>query len=210
MSKFLNKLRRRLSGRVPSRYEHLLWLARQQNPSSLVEIGVWRGDRSVQFLENLPDLNRFVGLDLFEEMQDDTFQAESMGKCFPTTRDAVQARLEAAARGLGASVELLKGPTQETLPELVRRGAEKFDFIYLDGGHSLETIANDWRWSAQLVAPKGVVVFDDYYLNDSTRGAKPLIDSLLRNPHYEVRFFPMNEDIMEHLQITMVSVRPRD
>ncbi len=71
----------------------------------------------------------------------------------------------------------------------------------------MQTIASDWGASKQLLKPGGLVVFDDYYLNDATRGAKPLIDKLLADKAYDVRFFPMVEDIIENIQITMVAVR---
>ena len=101
---------------------------------------------------------------------------------------------------------LVAGPTEKTLQEFVENNTRKFEFIYIDGGHSLETIDSDWRYCEKILSDKGVIVFDDYYLNDVTRGARPLVDSLLSNPAYRVRFFPMIEDIIEDLQITMVTV----
>jgi predicted O-methyltransferase YrrM len=192
---------------VSSRYSHLLKVARQVNPTSMVEIGVWRGDRAVQFLSELPQLRLYVGFDLFEDISDQRYMAESMGKCSPVLKNAVGERLQQVNRQVDCVIELVQGLTEDTLPEFVKNNERKFDFIFIDGGHSIETILNDWHYSQRLLAPEGVVVFDDYYLNNSSRGAKTLIDDLLKNDNYRVRFFPMIEDIIEDLQITMVTLK---
>jgi len=190
-----------------SRYEHLIELAVKAQPRSLLEIGVWRGDRGEQFLSSIPTLGDYVGLDLFEGMDSQTFTQESMGRCYPTSVAEVETRLLRARRNPSATVRLVRGRTDATMPVLARERPASFDFIYLDGGHSLETVESDWTFSVQLIRPGGIVVFDDYYLNDDTRGAKPLVDRLARDRRYRVRFFPVVEDIVEDLQITMVSVQ---
>lgn len=192
-----------------SRYEHLLDVFRGHNPGSMVEIGVWRGDRTVRFIEEGRALQRYVGFDLFEDISEATFQAERMGECTPHSREGVMQRIAPLLRDRSCTGELVAGRTEETLTNFAQANTGQFDFVYVDGGHSVETIASDWAATRQLVKPGGLVVFDDYYLNDATRGAKSLIDSLVAQGTDEVRFFPMIEDIIENLQITMVAVRPR-
>jgi hypothetical protein len=193
----------------PNRYEHMLGLFREQNPVAMIEIGVWRGDQSLQFLTQGKALKRYVGFDLFEGMTGEVFKAESMGNCVPHSEAWVMQRLKPIAQHRGCSVELVAGPTERTLTRYAAEHPAQFDFIYIDGGHSLETVENDWKASEQLLAPGGLIVLDDYYLNDATRGARPLVDRLIVNPGYVVRFLPVNEDIVEDLQITMVAVRRR-
>ncbi len=203
--KALNRLR---NPGPRTRYEHLIATVRACQPKSLLEIGVWRGDRGEQFLRAAPSLGDYVGADLFEGMDDATFTRESMGKCFPTSMAQVEARLKAAAQP-STRIRLIRGRTDVTLPMLLLDGKARYDFIYIDGGHSLETVASDWEFSRQLVRPGGTIVFDDYYPNDATRGAKVTIDALLSDSRYRVRFFPVIEDIVEDLQITMVRVETR-
>lgn len=215
-SKIRNYLNQKLAISQPqqlclkSRYECLLELFSKHDPSSMIEIGVWRGDRTVRFLSDGKKLQRYVGFDLFEDMTDTKFQQESMGGCLPSMKMEVMQRIQPFAKQSGCEVELIAGPTEETLPEFVKNNVNKFDFVYIDGGHSIETIANDWSYAKEIVAPNGLIVFDDYYLNDDTRGAKQMIEKLLKNPGYRVRFFPIIEDIIEELQITMVAVWPQD
>jgi hypothetical protein len=192
-----------------SRYAYLLHMFAQKSPLRMIEIGVWRGDRSVQFLQSGPRLEEYVGFDLFEDLSSSLAVSESMGNCHATRFQDVKARIEQARHGDRPTVELLAGRTDQTLPEFARTHDPVFDFIYIDGGHSIETIQNDWNYSEKLLAPDGLAIFDDYYLNDENRGAKSLIDDLLRDDRFVVRFFPMTEDIIEDIQITMVAVTRR-
>lgn len=197
------------SYRPPSRYDQLLNLFRARNPVQMIEIGVWRGERSMQFILEGMALRRYIGFDLFEDMTDEKHNAESMGNCIPHSKTAILKKLEPLAEKRQCALQLIAGPTETTLPPFAEVNAHQFDFIYIDGGHSLETVENDWAGAQQLLAPGGVAVFDDYYTNDDSRGAKPLIDRLLHDDRYRIRFFPIIEDIIDDLQITMVAVYPR-
>ena len=54
------------------------------------------------------------------------------------------------------------------------------DLIFIDGGHTIETINNDWKYCQKLMDRNTVVIFDDYW-NIVGSGCKPLIDSLDKN-----------------------------
>jgi hypothetical protein len=192
-----------------SRYQCLLELFAQEAPGRMIEIGVWKGDRSVQFLQQGRNLAEYVGFDLFEELTEDVAQSEKMGLCRATQYDQVKERILQSRAHETPSVEIIKGYTEKTLPEFARRRGPEFDFIFIDGGHSLQTVRNDWEYSMRLLAPNGVIVFDDYLMNDTSRGAKPMVDELLADDRFVVRFFPVIEDIIEGLQITMAAVRWR-
>ena len=191
-----------------SRYGHLLDIFVRHDPSSMIEIGVWRGDRTVQFLERGRRLRRYVGFDIFEDISAEMYQKESMGQCVPQTKQGILQRIGPIAERKNCDVKIVAGRTEDTLSPFARDNKGAFEFIYIDGGHSIETIGNDWNCAKELISPKGLIVFDDYYLNDDTRGAKRLIDGLLRDTRYRVRFFPVIEDIIEDIQITMVAVWP--
>ena len=40
------------------------------------------------------------------------------------------------------------------------------DFIFIDGGHAIKTIDNDWKHCSKLMKKNSLVIFDDYYLGD--------------------------------------------
>ena len=55
----------------------------------------------------------------------------------------------------------LTGPTASTLPALLRDG-RRFDFIFIDAGHDLFSVAHDLAYSAVLLAPGGAILMDDF------------------------------------------------
>ena len=58
-------------------------------------------------------------------------------------------------------IEPLTGPTTSTLPALLRDG-RRFDFIFIDAGHDLFSVAHDLAYSAALLAPGGAILMDDF------------------------------------------------
>ncbi|MCR4331289.1 MAG: class I SAM-dependent methyltransferase [Sulfuricaulis sp.] len=134
------------------RYDQLIALAAQKKPDVLIEIGTHRGARARLLKAHC---KKYYGFDLWESGSDETDRRESNGKGRSTKAQAAQALA-------GAAFELIAGDTRETLPQFVKRGI-KVDFAWIDGGHSIQTIASDWEWISQMLEPGAVVVFDDYY-----------------------------------------------
>ena len=60
-------------------------------------------------------------------------------------------------------INLIQGNTNESLPEFIKNNPEfKADFIYIDGGHALETVENDWFYCSKFMHKNTIVLFDDY------------------------------------------------
>jgi predicted O-methyltransferase YrrM len=54
-----------------------------------------------------------------------------------------------------------------TDPEAVKAASERtYDYVLIDGDHSLEGVAADFELYAPMVKPGGVIVFDDYATTD--------------------------------------------
>lgn len=52
------------------------------------------------------------------------------------------------------------GDTKITLRK--QKNDNVFDMIHIDGGHDTHTVVNDFIYTQKLLAPEGIVVFDDY------------------------------------------------
>ena len=150
----------------------------------------------------------YFGFDLFEEMTAEAMKGEFSK--WPPSYDNVQLKLSQT----GAHIHLYKGNTRATLPE-VTGAIGKADIVFIDGGHSIETITSDWNNVRQLMDPHTTVVFDDYYSNSETEveglGCQTLIDSLDRDI-YEVEVLAPIDSFPKEwgtLNVSMVRVGQR-
>ncbi len=135
----------------------------------IVEIGTWNGVRALSLLNLSPD-SEYHGFDLFEDASPQTDKEEMNVKAHYYL-EMVQERLT------GFKAFLYKGNTRETLKNF----NVKADFVWLDGGHSVETIRSDWENIKRCLTPDAVVFFDDYYTGpiDTTRfGCNEIVKDL--------------------------------
>jgi len=153
-----------------NRYHELYDLVKKRNPSSVLEIGTHAGNSALAFCRQGAE---YVGFDLFEEATYITDLQEGNAKDHHSM-ELVSGRLKEA----GIKHTLVPGNTRETLPEYVAMGEKKFDFAFIDGGHSIETIESDWFHVKQLMNPGGLVVFDDYYSPANGIGSNSIVEKL--------------------------------
>lgn len=133
------------------RYAALIDAVRQKKPTAILEIGTWNGQRAEEMLRMVPDA-KYYGFDLFETATAET-DSEEMNVKPHYTLDRVYERLH------GYNVQLFKGNTRETLPLF----NEPVDFVWLDGGHSVETIRSDWENVKRVATPDAWIFMDDFY-----------------------------------------------
>lgn len=158
-----------------SRYLHLYEEINSCKPKVILEVGTWMGVQALCMLSEArkynPDI-KYIGFDLFaENMTPDVKEKEVHAKKDVPRRVALMNLLE-------FEHNLIVGNTNETLPVFVKENEEKIDFVFIDGGHSLETIQSDWDNISQLMHSDTVVVFDDYYEGDDTKGCKAIVENV--------------------------------
>jgi hypothetical protein len=163
---------------------------KRYRPRIIVEIGVFRAGTSKRLIETACEYSdniRFYGFDLFESADDETLLSEVSRK--PLSVFQVKEILDP----LGAEVALFEGKTTETLPAFLAMNI-KPDFVFIDGGHSPETIKHDWSVIKKTMHKHTRVYFDDYIETDSGEdlgwGCKYLMSELQIDPEYEVRHLP--------------------
>lgn len=142
----------------------------EHRPKTIGEIGCHRGYTTIQMLEVLVSLGypfSYTGYDAFELGAPTDFQEhEKNGKGFADynkTKRTLQKFYE--KNGMNFTFMLVPGFTKDTLVEPV-----KYDFVFIDGGHSYETVKHDY----EMVKESKVILFDDYQLP----GVKQFIDEL--------------------------------
>lgn len=138
---------------MKTRYHTLLELIAVFKPQSIVEIGTWSGDNAIRMIKAAQQHHEkvdYIGYDLFEDATPET-DAEEFNVKEHHTQAEVRAKIEKACPG--AEIALVKGNTRETLRTITA------DFVFIDGGHSIETIKSDY----EAVKHSSVIVFDDFY-----------------------------------------------
>ena len=173
-----------------SRYDFLIREVHRHKPKSIVEIGVFRGCTSARMIKAALKYHEqidYYGFDLFGSATSKKLLSEVATKPI-TTKEATE-----KLGSLGANVILFEGETTKTLPTFVAMGI-KPDFIFIDGGHSPETIEHDFSEIEKVMHKDTNVYFDDYIETDSGEdlgwGCKYLISKLQIDPVYEVRHLP--------------------
>ncbi len=191
--------------RGPKRYHHLFDTVGNGTVKNILEIGVWNGKRAVKMLEiakrRSADVSYF-GFDLFEDLGAEGYKNE-FSKMPPT-----QAEVENLISKTGAKVTLYRGNTLVSLPNAVPT-LPPMDFIFIDGGHSIETIASDWKYTQMLMHDETVVIFDDYWRNREDAGCKTTVDAIDR-AKYHVEVLPEIDSFdnpdFGHLDISFAKV----
>lgn len=148
---------------MPDRYGHLSQTIRRREARRLLEIGVWDAVHSRWMIEaalhqHRPEEVAYYGFDLFEHADASTIDHE-VSKPAPTlqhVRSVLQPFVER-----GVTVHLFRGDTTLVLPQIAPV-LPRMDFVFIDGGHSEETVRSDWTWVSHCIGPDTVVIFDDY------------------------------------------------
>lgn len=185
--KIIQKIKRKFFG--INRYQQLYSYIKTSQPAKILEIGLWNGNRAKKMIEtaiqysNAKDIH-YYGFDLFESLPEDEHNYEHAKK--PLTLEQIKNKLQET----GANITLFKGNTNDTLASSVT-SLPPMDFIFIDGGHSLETIDNDWNYCSKLMHAQTIVIFDDYWETLGS-GAKKLVDNL--DPQlYETQVLPIKD-----------------
>lgn len=200
---------RAIRGSGPHRYRHLVEIVDRRKCRRILEVGTWNGRHAVEMIEaagrHRPVSGvEYYGFDLFEEIDEEKI-AEEVSKRPPPMRE-VEARL----RATGATIRLYQGDTVETLPAEAPE-LPAMDFIFVDGGHSYETVASDWEAVQGLVHLGTVVVFDDYWGRPDA-GVDRVVAEIDRS-RYDVEILDPEDQFVKEwglLRVRFVRVTPRD
>ena len=128
--------------------------------AKIAEIGTNRGKTAAQlinFLAPKVDQLHYTGYDVFDYAIDNReFNIkERNGKKSATLVNVTANLNKLKEKHKNFNFELKKGFTTDTLTKPV-----KYDFVYIDGGHSYETVKHDYS----MVRDSKLIVFDDVHM----------------------------------------------
>lgn len=182
----LYKTYRRFFG--PKRYRYLFDSIRAGRCRKIIEIGVWDGEQSLMMINEARKIHgsnvEYYGFDLFEDLDEELYQKEVTKR--PSSLEEVRRRLEKA----GCTVRLFPGSTLSTLSGNIDELPE-MDLIFIDGGHSIETIQNGWDHARRLMSQSTFVLFDDYWSRDDA-GCRKVVERT-EPSEYDVEVLPIQD-----------------
>lgn len=169
----------------PPRYRSLQTLVAEVRPRTILEIGLFRGETARMMIATALRHGsvEYWGLDVFAEgMTEELLIAEA------SKRPLSAAEVYDGLSDLAAKVTLVAGDSTKTLPVLE---LPAMDFVFIDGGHSYETVATDWANVKRILAVDGVAVFDDYTNSAAVVhedfGVRRLIDEIAAEQEWDVQ-----------------------
>ncbi len=163
-----------------------------KSPKIFLEVGVFHGVTARNICELLYTLHKddfkYIGLDLFEINDENKSEAipntsfsnpfkkiyfDYIKKQNPYSKEAVEDLLKKFKN----NITLIKGNSNLILKKI---DMSKIEYVFLDGGHSYQTVKSDLECCLEVVQNNGTIMCDDYnfgHLPD----VKKAIDEFVEN-----------------------------
>ncbi len=179
--------------------DFFLNLIYQKKPKNFLEIGLFHGVTARNVCDLLYTINgnnfTYTGIDLFlasnEVSQDEfipktkfsnplkTFYYKYLIRMDPYSEKSVNNLLKKFKK----NVNIIKGNSNKVLKEI---SLNKFDYVFLDGGHKYETVLLDLKNLTKVIENNGVILCDDYDLTYAP-GVKKAIDEYVLLNDFNLR-----------------------
>ena len=170
-----------------------------KKPKHFLEIGVFHGVTSRNVCDLLSEIHgsdfTFTGIDLFttnyEEIKDEiipqtkfsnplkTIYYKYIVREDPYSKESVEKLLSKYKN----NINIIVGNSNKILKEI---SLDKYDYVFLDGGHKYETVLFDLKILKRVVENNGVLLCDDYDLTYAP-GVKKAIDEYVILNNYNLR-----------------------
>jgi predicted O-methyltransferase YrrM len=140
-----------------NRHRQLVDIIREKKPKHVIETGTCTGNRALTFMAVTNCY--YTGFDLFEDATPESDKKE------------LNVKRRASIANTGKAIEmaglhkfcLIRGNTNKTLQEYFEGDPQPFDFAFIDGGCSIATIENDFRWLVGNIEKGGTIIIDSWY-----------------------------------------------
>ena len=172
---------------------------RLKKPKNFLEIGVFHGVTSRNVCELLYSFHgndfKFTGIDLFVNdetlLKDEyipkikfsnplkTIYYKYIIRLDPYSVDSILKLLKKFQK----NVNIIKGNSNKVLKEI---DVNKFDYVFLDGGHKYETVKKDLENLTQIVNNNGTILCDDYDLSYAP-GVKKAIEDFVSEKNFNLK-----------------------
>ena len=163
----------------------------KSKPKNFLEVGVFQGVTSRNVCEAIGLIHKkdfsYHGIDVFEDANINLNEKEKTTKhnkisnpikhllyniIFKENLNSYDS-VEKLLKKFSENVFLYKGLSANILPKIEM---SKIDFVFLDGGHSYETVKNDLLIILKNIKKQKIIICDDY--NQKSYGVKKAVDEI--------------------------------
>jgi len=162
-------------------------------PKNFIEVGVFQGVTSRNICEKLYEINKenflFHGIDIFEDTNSNidnkemTIKHNKISNPFKHLIFNIILRknlfsidsIYSFLKKFKNNVRLYKGFSETELPKI---DMSKIDMVFLDGGHSYETVRSDLSLILKGIKKNKIIICDDY--DQANYGVKRAVDEILK------------------------------
>ena len=141
-------------------------LLQRVGAKSVLEIGVNEGRTAKALLDQMPQLERYVGVDVLPGYKFARTRQDREVPSVPGRFALPESRFELLLRARGAF-------------DLRAEDLGSFDAVFIDGDHGLEAVRHDTELARSIVRPGGVILWHDY-CNPYTPDVRVVLDELRR------------------------------
>ncbi len=159
--------------------DNILELINEYNPKNVLEVGVFCGVTARNICELLDKNHKnsfsYIGVDLFgnnkassdDEIEPLFLKNQKFSNPFKTlfynyikkeNLNSIES-VHKLLKKFGDKIKLIQGDTREILENL---SLESIEFVFLDGGHSYETVMNDLNILEKKLRKNAIILCDDY------------------------------------------------
>ena len=168
-------------------------LIKQKKPKNFLEIGIFHGVTSRNVCELLHSIHgsdfKLTGIDVFsvdtETSKDEYIPKTKFSNPLKTiyynyiirkNPYSIQSVLKLLKK-YKRNINIIKGHSNQILKKI---SLDKFDYVFLDGGHKYETVKDDLELLTKVINNTGIILCDDYDLTYAP-GVKKAIDEYVYN-----------------------------
>ena len=172
---------------------------RLKKPKNFLEIGVFHGVTSRNVCELLYSFHgnnfKFTGIDLFVNdetlLKDEYIPKNKFSNPLKTIYYKYIIRLDPYSvdsvlrllKKFQKNVNIIKGNSNKVLKEI---SVDKFDYVFLDGGHKYETVKEDLENLAKIINNNGTILCDDYDLSYAS-GVRKAIEDFVVEKNFNLK-----------------------
>lgn len=182
--------------------------------TKIMEIGTSSGFTAVEMIRHASmkhngneSVIKYYGVDLFEALGPLSRDVEFTGNYLSNKENAAKYITE----NTKAQIHLIAGnSTSKTVRDQIMSYWPEMDLIYIDGGHSIPTVIADWNLAMSMIAPNGVIIFDDYFSEMPFIGCKTVIDNVIDKNEWDVQISEEKDEYAHpfgHLTTQLVIVK---